>query len=125
MVDGASLTCLSSLKGKNRGEAIPKACEGQFTLRGIPLYYLGGTNAHLKNAHEDRTIFNIAGGPRPALRWGVSRQVHNPTLQNNPIGFGAPTGTQLLEYMTDVDLHRALGNVERRTDFFVRLASHH
>jgi hypothetical protein len=50
---------------------------------------------------------------------------HNPTLQSNANGVGAPTSTQLLEYMTDVDLHGALGNFQRRADFFVRLASHH
>ena len=112
------------LKKKTEGKLSRRPCGDQFTLRDISLYYLGGTNVYLRRADEQ----NDPGSPAaqsPPRDPQVSRQVHNPTLQSNANGVGAPASTQLLEYMTDVDLHGALGNLQRRADFFVRLASHH
>ena len=78
MVDRTSQTCPSSFKGKNQEEAIPGAREDQFTLRDSSLYALGGTNVHLKDAHENKSIFTSLA--RAALKCRVSRQVDNSTL---------------------------------------------
>ena len=77
-----------------------------------------------EDGHEVSS-FRLAGSQGPGLGRRVSLKVHNPALQSNPNGFGAPTRAQLLEYVTDVNFHRALSNAERHPDFFVRLASHH